>query len=60
MCNSPDIFQENMSNLMAGLEFVRTYIDDILAITKGDYADYLAKLDEILQRPKSQRREKPF
>ena len=26
LCNSPDIFQEKMSSLMAGLEFVRTYI----------------------------------
>ena len=27
--NSPDIFQEKMSDLMKGLEFVRTYIDDL-------------------------------
>ena len=32
--NSPDIFQEKMSSLMAGLEFVRTYIDDLLIITE--------------------------
>ena len=31
--NSPDIFQEKMSELMAGLEFVRVYIDDMLCIT---------------------------
>ena len=31
--NSPDIFQEKMSDLMAGLEFVRVYIDDMLCIT---------------------------
>jgi len=30
LCNSPDIFQEKMSELMDGLAFVRTYIDDLL------------------------------
>ena len=28
LCNSPDIFQEKMSELMEGLEFIHTYIDD--------------------------------
>ena len=32
---SPDIFQGKMSDLMATLEFVRTYLDDLLIITKG-------------------------
>ena len=27
LCNSPDIFQEKMSELMEGLEFARTYLD---------------------------------
>jgi len=30
LCNSADIFQEKMSELMDGLAFVRTYIDDLL------------------------------
>ena len=34
LCNSPDIFQEKMANLMDGLDFVRTYIDDLLVLTK--------------------------
>ena len=46
-CNAPDIFQEEMSELMAGLEFVRVYLDDILCITKGDYSDHLTKLEEV-------------
>ena len=46
-CNAPDIFQEEMSELMAGLEFVHVYLDDILCITKGDYSDHLIKLEEI-------------
>jgi len=31
--NAPDIFQEKMSGLMQSLEYVKTYIDDILVIT---------------------------
>ena len=50
VCNSPDIFQERMSDLMAGLEYVRAYIDDILITTKGDWNDHLEKLDKVLQR----------
>ena len=37
--NSPDIFQEKMSELMVGLDFVRTYIDDLLVITRREEID---------------------
>jgi hypothetical protein len=47
---SPDIFQAKISELMATLEFVRAYIDDLLCITKGDSDDHLAKLKLVLQR----------
>ena len=50
LCNSPDVFQEKMSELMDGLNFVRTYIDDLLVITDGTYEDHLAHLDKVLQR----------
>ena len=50
ICNSPDIFQEQMSELMAGLEFVRVYIDDILCVTKDDFHDHLRKLEEVFMR----------
>ena len=48
--NSPDTFQEKMSELLSGLEYVRTYIDDLLAITSGSWEDHLDKLDIILTR----------
>src|SRR5687768_3572210 len=32
LCNSPDIFQEKMSELMTGLEFAQAYLDDLLII----------------------------
>ena len=50
LCNSPDIFQEKMSSLFSELEYVRTYIDDLLVITKGDFQDHLEKLDAVLTK----------
>jgi len=50
LCNSPDVFQERMSELMSGLEFVRAYIDDILVTTSATWDDHLEKLDEVLGR----------
>ena len=50
IAGSPDIFQEKMSDLMATLEFVRTYLDDLLIITKGSLEDHLEKLSMVLTR----------
>ena len=37
---------------MAGLEFVRAYIDDLLVISKGNWEDHLDKLETVLERLK--------
>ncbi len=50
LCCSPDLFQEKMSELMARLEFVRVYIDDLLCLTTGDFDDHLDKLERVLAR----------
>jgi transposase InsO family protein len=50
LANSPDIFQEKMSTLMDGLEFVRTYLDDCLILTTGSWDDHLSKLEMVLVR----------
>ena len=34
LCNSPDIFQEKMSELFVGLDTVRVYIDDLFLCYK--------------------------
>jgi len=47
---APDIFQAKMSSLMAGLEFVRVYLDDCLITSKSTFKDHLAKLELALQR----------
>ncbi len=36
-----------MGNLMATLEYVRAYIDDLLVITKGNLDDHLDKLKQV-------------
>jgi hypothetical protein len=48
IAGSPDIFQEKMSLLMVDLDFVRTYIDDILCISKSTFDDHLEKLEKVL------------
>ena len=50
LCNSPDIFQEKMFNLVGELEYVRAYIDDLLVFTKGTIEDHFEKLGEVLSR----------
>ncbi len=45
---SPDIFQEKMTTLMADLEYVHTYIDNILCISKSTFEDHLEKLEKVL------------
>jgi Reverse transcriptase (RNA-dependent DNA polymerase) len=52
LCNSPDIFQEKMSELFGDLEFIRTYIDNLLVLTKSDWQDHLHHLDIVLTRLK--------
>jgi hypothetical protein len=48
LCNSPDIFQEKMNDLLDhGLETVRVDINDILHVTKGTWEDYLTRLKEV-------------
>ena len=50
LSNSPDIFQEKMSELMAGLEFARAYLDDLLVLTKGSFEEHLLHLEKVLTR----------
>ncbi len=50
LCNSPDIFQEKMTELLNGLDTVRVYIDDILHSTKGLWLEHLEVLDKVFKR----------
>ena len=37
---------------MGDLEFVRTYLDDLLIITKSSFVKHIQKLNEVLNRLK--------
>jgi len=50
IAGSPEIFQAKMSELMVALEFVRTYLDDLLCITKASLDDHLNHLRLVLTR----------
>jgi hypothetical protein len=47
---SADIFQAEMGNLMATLEYVRVYIDNLLVITKSSHDDHLDKHEQVFIR----------
>jgi hypothetical protein len=47
---SADIFQAQIMNLMASLEFVRAYIDDLLIITRRTLDKHLQKMETVLTR----------
>ena len=49
--NSPDIFQEKISELFIGLDTVRVYIDDILHVTKGSWTEHLNFLRDVHPPP---------
>jgi hypothetical protein len=46
---SPDIFQDKMSELMQRLDFVRTYLDDLVVISSGTLDDHLEKMEVVLK-----------
>ena len=48
LCNSPDLFQEKMNKLFSGLEYVGTYIDDLLINSKKSFEDDINKLDKVI------------
>ena len=50
MYNSPDIFQEKMSEIFVGLDTVRVYIDDLLHVTKGSWTEHRTVIEEMFTR----------
>src|SRR5210317_758151 len=53
LCNSPNIFQEKINDLMDGLDFVRAYLDDVLIPTKNSFEEHLEQLEKVLTRLQS-------
>ena len=50
LCNSQDIFQEKINELSNGIEYVRTYIDDLLIGSNKSFDDHINKLDKVLSK----------
>jgi dihydroorotate dehydrogenase len=47
---APDVFQNIMSKLVQDMEYVKTYLDDLLILTNSSFKDYLLKLEMVLAR----------
>jgi hypothetical protein len=47
LCNSPDIFQEQMFELFLDLEYIRAYIDDLLMMSSSTFEEHLEQLDKV-------------
>jgi Cdc6-like AAA superfamily ATPase len=52
LCNSPNIFQAIMNELLGDLSYVLVYLDDILILNTKDETtdDHLRKIKEVLAR----------
>jgi hypothetical protein len=46
----PDVFQNVMSKLVQVIEYVTTYLDDLLILTNNSFKDHLLKLEMVLAR----------
>ena len=53
LCDNPDICQEKMNELFNGLDYVRTYIDDLMIISNKSLDDHIKKLNKVLYKFKS-------
>ena len=45
-----NIFQNIMSKLTQDLEYVKTYLDDLLILTNNNFTNHLTKLEMVLAR----------
>jgi hypothetical protein len=46
----PDVFQNVMSKLVQDMEYVKTYLDDLLILKNIIFKDHLPKLEMVLAR----------
>jgi hypothetical protein len=46
----PDVFQNDMSKPVQDMEYVKTYLDDLLILTNISFKDHLLKLEMVLAR----------
>jgi rRNA pseudouridine-1189 N-methylase Emg1 (Nep1/Mra1 family) len=46
----PDVFQNVMSKLVQDMEYVKTYLDDLLKLKNSSFKDHLLTLEMVLAR----------
>jgi hypothetical protein len=49
-CLDPDVFQDIMSKLVQDMEYVKTYLNDLLILINSSFKDHLLKLEMVLAR----------
>jgi hypothetical protein len=49
-CLDPDVFQNVMSKIVQDMEYMKTYLDDLLILTNRIFKDHLLKLEMVLSR----------
>jgi hypothetical protein len=49
-CHAPYVFQNVMSKLVQDMEYVKTYLDDLLILTNSSFKHHLLKLEMVLAR----------
>jgi hypothetical protein len=49
-CTFPNVFQNAMSKLVQDMEYVKTYLDDLLILTNSSFKDHILKLEMVLAR----------
>ena len=47
---APDVFQNIMSKLTQGMEYVKIYLNDLLILTNDEFKDHILKLEMVLSR----------
>ena len=50
MCDSGDIFQSEVNELLSGIKGVKTYIDDIIVLSKDGFRNHIDQLRIIFGR----------
>ena len=50
VCNYSDIFQDKMNEFFCGIEFITSYINDLLIISRGDWSNQLINLGILMKK----------
>ena len=49
VCIAMDVFQQRLEEILATVDHVYVFIDDILVIGKGSWDDHIKQIDKVLK-----------